>query len=114
MGYVTIDRDASTRAAQDFGKEATGVVALDILSKARGLAPARAKRSSVAGRIKLEPGGRPQDTRIVMSVEELRENGHGVMELVDVAPHLEWGYTDSRSGKHVPGKHILRDATFGG
>lgn len=114
MGYVTIDRNASTRAAEDFGKQATGVVALDILSKAKGLAAARAKHSSVAGRIKLEAGGRPQDTRVVMSVPEPRKNRHGVLEIVDVAPHLEWGYTDARSGRHVAGKHILRDATFGG
>lgn len=113
MGYVKIDRDASTRAARDFGKEVTLKVAMMILAKARGFAGARAKRSSVAGRINLAEGGRPQDTRVVMSVPEFRQNRHGLLELHDVAAHLEWGYVDSRSGKHVPGKHILRDATFG-
>lgn len=106
MTDISIDPQASRLAAEQFGPAATLHFAKQIEAKARALADARAKRSSVADRIHIEPGNRPSDTRVVMSV-----TGRDGSE---VAPHLEWGYRNHASGRMVPGKHILRDATFGG
>ncbi|MCO6558484.1 MAG: hypothetical protein J6575_03485 [Bifidobacterium sp.] len=105
MTYVKIDPKASRHIAEQFGPKATRFFAEQIAAKARMLADARAKRSSVSDRINVEHGNRPQDARVVMSVR----GGDGS----EVAAHLEWGYVNARSGKRIPGKHILRDATFG-
>lgn len=103
MAYVRVDHDIGRKVALMFGPEATRPFADKVHAKAMANATARATHSSVADRIDISV--RPthaQGWRVAMSVTG-RDGSQ-------VAAHLEFGYFNVRAGRHLPGKHIMRDA----
>lgn len=112
MGYVRIDHDASRRAAEQLGPEATRYFAEQIEKKAEAIAAARIKDKRQMAWFELETGNMPQDTRVVMHVGVRgKQQAKG-----DAAMSAETGHEASgwyKGGDHVDGLHILRDAVFG-
>lgn len=111
MGYVRIDHDASRRAAEQLGTEATRYFAEQIEKKAEAIAAARIKDKRQMAWFELETGDQPQDTRVVMHVGVRGKQAKG-----DAAMSVETGHEASgwyKGGDHVDGLHILRDAVFG-
>lgn len=106
MGYVRVNHNVGTEVAERFGPRITRDHANRIRGRARVLADARAKRSSVSDRIDLTVHHHGTDHRVVMSV-------HG-RDGSQIASFLEWGYHNVRADRRIPGLHILRDAAFGG
>lgn len=107
MGFVHVDRNIGSRVARLYGPEITLQHANKIAAKAKALADARAKRSSVANRVEVTGGHAPQDHQVWLSVTG--RNG------AEVASALEWGYKlHGDPNRHIDGKHIMRDAAFGG
>lgn len=107
MTDVHIYRNASRKAAEQLGREATRHYALRIAMKARALAAARIKNKRHPPYIMVEQGDMPQDTRVVLRVPPRRDK-----KRIQVGMSLETGFVSALSGKHVEGKHILRDAVF--
>lgn len=111
MGYVRIDHDASRRAAEQVGPEATRYFAEQIKTKAEVLAAARMKDKRQMAWFDIETGDKPQDTRVVMHVGVRGKQAKG-----DAAMSVETGHKASgyfKNGPDVEGLHILRDAVFG-
>lgn len=107
MGYVRVKPGVGREVAERFGATVTRRHALVVAGKAKALADARAKRSSVADRIDVtvRPGA-AQDTRVLLSV--IGRNGE------QIAAHLEFGYFNKWAQRRLAGLHIMRDAAFGG
>lgn len=106
MGYVRIDPHIGTKVADRFGPRITRDHANRIQVRAKALADARAKHSSVADRIDLSVHHHGTDHRVVLSVRG-RDGSQ-------IASFLEWGYHNVRADRDMPGLHIMRDAAFGG
>lgn len=107
MGYVRLHPKLGTEVALAFGRQATRPFADKVNARAKGLADARAVHSSVAGRIDITTrANHAQGWRVAMRVTG-RDGSQ-------VAPHLEFGYFNVRAQRHLPGKHIMRDAAMGG
>lgn len=116
MGYVRLHPKLSTEVALRYGRDITQPYAMRRLGKAKALADARAKHSSVAGRISLTV--RPNHTqgwRLVMSVEGRVMNVEGRdIPYPQVASALEFGYFNTWANRRLPGMHIMRDTALGG
>lgn len=107
MSFAHVDRNIGSRVAQLFGPGITLEHANKIAARARVLADARAKRSSVSNRVEVTQGRLPQDHQVWLSVTG--RNG------AEVASALEWGYKlHGDQKRQIDGKHIMRDAAFGG
>lgn len=104
---VHIYRSASRKAAEQLGREATRHYARQIAMKARVLAAARIKSKKHPPYVLVEQGDMPQDTRVVLRIPPRRDK-----KRIQVGMSLEQGYVSALTGKHVEGKHILRDAVF--
>lgn len=107
MGYVRLKKSLNKDVAQLFGGKATRPYGERCLAKARALANARAKHSSVAGDIDLSLHGHGTHTAVIMSVQGRHADGSPSGE---VASHLEFGAYNTWAGRWIPGKHIMRDA----
>lgn len=111
MGFVRIDHDASRRAAEQLGPEATRYFAERIKAKAETLAAARMKDKRQHAWFELQEGDRNQDARVIMHVGVRGKQAKG-----DAAMSVEHGHEASgwhQGGDRVDGLHILRDAVFG-
>lgn len=96
-----------------FGAKATEPVGLKVEAKAKGLADAKAKHSSVADRIDISHHAHGSHTAVVMSV--MGRDGS------QIASHLEFGYFN-RWLEHkygiksplawMPGLHIMSEAKY--
>lgn len=108
MGYMKIKPKRRLQAdiAQMYGPAVTRREADIIAGKAKSLADARAKHSSVADRIDISAHANGTHHAVIMSV-------HG-RDGKQVATHLEFGYFNEWAQRRLPGMHIMRDAAMGG
>lgn len=108
MGYVKLkpkDR-MQVDVCQLFGAPATKRKADMVAARAKALADARAKHSSVADRIDISVHGSGTHHAVIMSVRG-RDGSQ-------IATHLEFGYFNDWAQRWLPGMHIIRDAAAGG
>lgn len=115
MGGVKLKppKRLNTDIAIMFGAKATTPIGVKVEAKAKGLADAKAKHSSVAGRIDISHHAHGSHTAVVMSVE-----GRNVPE---IASYLEFGYfnrwLEHKYGIHsprawMPGLFIMSEARY--
>lgn len=109
MGYVRLkpERQMHGRVALIAGPKATRPPAVRILNRARRLADARAKHSSVAGDIDISLHAQGAHTSVIMSVQGRHQDGSPSGQ---IASHLEFGYYNVWAKRRLPGLHIMRDA----
>lgn len=105
MGFVSVNRDIGTIVAKKYGRYATRLYGMQVADRAKALADARIKEKQHTSYIFVTGGHAPQDTRVELSVPG--RTGQ------DVALQTEVGFFNVRAGRHIPGKHILRDAIGG-
>ena len=114
MGYVRLKPNLNLVIADKFGGTATRPHALKVEAKAKALADAKAKHSSVAGDIDISMHAHGTHTAVVMSVTG--RDGR------QIASHLEFGYynrwLERKHGEHsplarMPGLHIMSEARYG-
>ncbi|NEG55467.1 hypothetical protein [Bifidobacterium platyrrhinorum] len=115
MGYVKLKspKRLNTDIAILFGAKATEPIGLKVEAKAKGLADAKAKHSSVADRIDISHHAHGSHTAVVMSVKGRDKS--------QIASHLEFGYFN-RWLEHkygiksplawMPGLHIMSEAKY--
>ncbi|KAA8827247.1 hypothetical protein [Bifidobacterium myosotis] len=115
MGYVRLKPPERLQPdiAIMFGAKATRPTGVKIEAKAKALADAKAKHSSVADRIDIGSHAYGSHTEVVMSV--IGRNGE------QVASHLEFGYFNNwLTNKYgpgdprawMPGLHIMSEARY--
>lgn len=115
MGYVKLKprKRLNTDMAILFGADATRPVGMKVEAKAKGLAGAQAKHSSVADRIDIGSHAHGSHTEVVMSV--IGRDGS------QIASHLEFGYHNSwlvrKYGEGspltwIPGMFIMSKAKY--
>lgn len=105
MGFVSLNRDIGTIVAKRYGRYATRFYGMCVADRAKALADTRIKEKHHASYVFLTGGHAPQDTRVELSIPG--RTGQ------DVALQTEVGFYNVRAGRHIPGKHILRDAIGG-
>lgn len=110
MGYVRLKPDLNRQIYMRFGGKATRPHAEKALAKARAIADAEAKHSSVAGDIELNVHAHGSHTGVVMSVEGHHQDGSPSGQ---VASHLEFGYFNVWAQRYMPGLRIMSRAKYG-
>ena len=113
MGYVSVRPGLDRLIAQRFGAKATKPVAERVASRARMLAVAKAKHSSVADRIDVTVHAYGTHHAVVMSV--IGRDGTQVASFLEFGYFNRWlenkyGIKDPRAW--MPGLRILSEAKY--
>lgn len=105
MGHVRLRPDLNLQVANHFGGKATEPYAMRVEARARALADARAKHSSVADRIDISTHAHGTHNSVVMSVRG-RDGSQ-------IASYLEYGYFNLWAQRNLPGMYIMSEAKYG-
>lgn len=104
MGSVNLKPGLDGDIARMFGAEATRPTGERIEAKAKALADAKAKHSSVADRIDIGSHAAGMHTNVTMSVLGRDKS--------QIASHLEFGYFNVWAQRRLPGMHIMAEAKY--
>lgn len=100
---VELDPDFSRQIAELFGPRLTEEVARKVEAKAKALAEARAKNGNpLTDHMSFSTHYHGIDHEVSLSVTGRTGD--------EVAPFLEYGFVHNRTGKFIPGIHVMRDA----